>query len=152
MAQKQVYMPNVRTVNFNSYNASMLTSNTKNTVTLQKGAIDSVKHALLKLTVVVSGSSVVLAPTPTWFQQIDLRSSSNNELIATMYDQTAMINLLQIIDSGRQKNLFKNSCTCSIKILASIVRVIIYRVLIYLCYIVCLIYDNRCFYIYVHRY
>ena len=106
-AKQQVFLPTTRLLNAENVNTNMFSTTSKQTITIRRGDIDSVKHLVAKITINVVGAPVVLAALPLWFAQIDLRSSSDNALISTAYGDSTMANLLTMVTAGKTKGLFK---------------------------------------------
>lgn len=108
-ARQSVYLPIHRTIPADIINPAMFSGNSPmQTITIRRGDLDTVDHLMAKITVTVTGSPVVLAQLPLWFNQINLRTSENNALIATAYGDTLLANLLIMVDSGRMKSLYKS--------------------------------------------
>jgi hypothetical protein len=106
-ASHQIFLPTHRLLPADNVNPAFFSSTSPQRITIRRGDIDSVKHLHAKFTINVTGAPVVLAQLPFWFSQIDLRTSSDNALIATMFGDTMMANLLTMVSIGRQKGLFK---------------------------------------------
>jgi hypothetical protein len=106
-ATHQIFLPTHRLLPADNVNPGFFSSTSPQRITIRRGDIDSVKHLHAKFTINVVGTPVVLAQLPLWFSQIDLRTSSDNALIATMFGDTMMANLLTMVSIGRQKGLFK---------------------------------------------
>lgn len=107
-ARQAVFLPTHRTIPAEPINPQMLSgASSMQTITIRRGDINQIDHLMLKITVTVSGGPVVLAQLPLWFNQINLRTSEGNALIATAYSDTLMTNLLIMISSGRMKSLYK---------------------------------------------
>ena len=105
-AQPQVYMPTHRQLTINNINPSFFNSTSRQSFVIRRNDIDQVNDLHLKITINVVGAPVVLAQLPYWFSQIDLRTSSDNALLATMYPDTMMANLCLLISAGKEKSLF----------------------------------------------
>lgn len=108
-AQQSVFLPIHRTIPADIVNPQMFSGvNSMQTITIRRGDLYTVDHLMAKITVLVSGGSVVLAQLPLWFNQINLRTSDGNTLIATAYSDTLITNLLTAVSNGRMKSLFKS--------------------------------------------
>lgn len=106
MAQRQIYLPTYRMLNVNNLYNDMFSSTAKQTFFIRRQDVDFVKHLSAKIVITVTGSSVVLAPVPQWFSQIDLKTNADNALIATMFSDSTMANLLTVVPAGKEKSLY----------------------------------------------
>lgn len=107
-ARQSVFLPTHRTIPAEPINPQMLSgASSMQNLTIRRGDINQLDHLMLKITVTVTGGSVVLAQLPLWFNQINLRTSEGNALVATAYSDTLMTNLLIMIGNGKLKSLYK---------------------------------------------
>ena len=107
-AAAQIFMPSVKLLSVDSVSPNLFASTSAQRMTIRRGDITSFKHLHARITVTISGAPVVLAPLPFWFSQIDFRTSSDNDLISSMFADTTAANMGILISSGKVKSFFKS--------------------------------------------
>ena len=101
------HLPTTRHYPFSNV-PSQLFNGLRYQATINKGAVTTLGHLSLKIVIDIAGSDAVLTPVPLWFQRCDIRTATNNEVVATMYDDSTMFSILAGLKKGQTRALLKN--------------------------------------------
>lgn len=101
-------MPQKRTLNTVIPQNALNNNGAKFTITIRRNDIDKINHLRVKMTIQTSGSPNVYNPTPYWFSRIDCRTSGDNQLICSTFDDTLLTNILNKTTKGRQRAVFRD--------------------------------------------
>ena len=101
------HLPTTRHYTFNNVPANLF-NGVRYQANISKGSISTLGHMTLKIIVDVAGADAVLAPVPLWFQRCDIRTSTNNEVVATMYDDSCLFSIMSALKKGQTRALLKN--------------------------------------------